>query len=68
MEDLDPRKTRMLEAVLTNNDPDEDEPIRDEKDLRDIWPFDLPVIICQYGFQHSIEHCFVSCFCRFPVI
>ena len=32
----------MLQAVLTNEDPDEDEPIRDEKDLRDIWPFDLP--------------------------
>ncbi|KAJ5426904.1 hypothetical protein N7465_001974 [Penicillium sp. CMV-2018d] len=32
----------MLEAVLTNNDPDDDEPIRDERDLRDIWPFDLP--------------------------
>lgn len=29
---------RMLQAVLTNNDPDDDEPIRDEKDLRDIWP------------------------------
>lgn len=32
----------MLEAVLTNDDPDDDEPIRDERDLRDIWPFDLP--------------------------
>ncbi|KAJ5124973.1 uncharacterized protein N7515_008798 [Penicillium bovifimosum] len=31
-----------LEAVLTNGDPDDDEPIRDEKDLRDIWPYDLP--------------------------
>lgn len=33
----------MLEAVLTNDNPDDDEPIRDERDLRDIWPFDLPV-------------------------
>lgn len=32
----------MLEAVLTNEDPDADEPIRNERDLRDIWPFDLP--------------------------
>ncbi|CDM37777.1 Aminoglycoside phosphotransferase [Penicillium roqueforti FM164] len=32
----------MLQAVLTNEDPNEDEPIRDERDLRDIWPFDLP--------------------------
>ncbi len=32
----------MLEAVLENQDPDDDEPIRDEKNLRDIWPFDLP--------------------------
>jgi hypothetical protein len=30
-----------LEAVLTDNDPDDDEPIRDEKDVRHIWPFDL---------------------------
>lgn len=32
----------MLQAVLTNKDPDDDEPIRDERNLRDIWPFDLP--------------------------
>ncbi|KAH8433002.1 uncharacterized protein LDX57_010637 [Aspergillus melleus] len=32
----------MLNAVLTNEDPDDDEPIRSERDLRDIWPFDLP--------------------------
>jgi hypothetical protein len=32
----------MLQAVLTNKDVDDDEPIRDEKDLRGIWPFDLP--------------------------
>ncbi|KAJ5180838.1 hypothetical protein N7492_004048 [Penicillium capsulatum] len=32
----------MLEAVLTNKDPDDDEPIRSERDLRNIWPFDLP--------------------------
>jgi hypothetical protein len=31
----------MLEAVLIDNDPDDDEPIRDEKDVRHIWPFDL---------------------------
>lgn len=32
----------ILEAVLTNKDPDGNEPIRGEGDLRDIWPFDLP--------------------------
>ncbi|KAJ5235404.1 uncharacterized protein N7469_004572 [Penicillium citrinum] len=32
----------MLQAVLENKDPDEDEPIRNEGDLREIWPFDLP--------------------------
>jgi hypothetical protein len=32
----------MLQAVLENKDPDDDEPIRNEGDLRDIWPFDLP--------------------------
>lgn len=32
----------MLKAVLENKDPDDDEPIRNEDDLRDIWPFDLP--------------------------
>jgi hypothetical protein len=32
----------MSKAVLENRDPDEDEPIRSEGDLRDIWPFDLP--------------------------
>ena len=31
----------MLQAVLTNKDPDDDEPIRTEGDLREIWPFDL---------------------------
>lgn len=31
----------MLQAVLSNEDPDDDEPIRNEKDLRAIWPFDL---------------------------
>lgn len=30
----------MLQAVLENRDPDE--PIRDENDLGDIWPSDLP--------------------------
>ncbi|KAJ5709856.1 hypothetical protein N7493_009448 [Penicillium malachiteum] len=33
---------RMLQAVLANRDPDDDEPMRNEGDLRDIWPFDLP--------------------------
>ncbi|EPS34183.1 hypothetical protein PDE_09147 [Penicillium oxalicum 114-2] len=32
----------MLQAVLENQDPDDDEPIRNERNLRDIWPFDLP--------------------------
>lgn len=32
----------MLQAVLENQDPDEDEPIRNKEDLREIWPFDLP--------------------------
>jgi hypothetical protein len=31
----------MLQAVLTNENPDNDEPIKDEADLRAIWPFDL---------------------------
>jgi hypothetical protein len=31
----------MLQAVLTNENPDDDEPIRDEGDLREIWPFDI---------------------------
>ncbi|KAL2785160.1 kinase-like domain-containing protein [Aspergillus keveii] len=31
-----------LEAVLTNPDVDEDEPVQDEETLRSIWPFDLP--------------------------
>ncbi|OAL34360.1 hypothetical protein AYO20_06413 [Fonsecaea nubica] len=35
----------MLEAVLTNADPDDDEPIRDESDLREIWPFDPRVYL-----------------------
>ncbi|KAJ5225025.1 hypothetical protein N7468_006250 [Penicillium chermesinum] len=34
----------MLQAVLTNKDPDDGEPIRDERDLRAIWPFDLPKV------------------------
>lgn len=34
----------MLEAVLTNEDADDDEPIRDENDLREIWPFDLDLV------------------------
>jgi len=31
----------MLEAVLRNEAPDDDKPIRSEADLRAIWPFDL---------------------------
>ena len=30
-----------LEAILTNENPDDDEPIKNEHDLREIWPFDL---------------------------
>ncbi|OAG44962.1 hypothetical protein AYO21_00924 [Fonsecaea monophora] len=37
----------MLEAVLTDADTDDDEPIRDESDLREIWPFDLKDIYPQ---------------------
>lgn len=32
----------MLKAVLENKDPEDDEPVRTEGDLRDTWPFDLP--------------------------
>jgi hypothetical protein len=31
----------MLQEVLENEQPDDDEPIRSEDDLREIWPFDL---------------------------
>lgn len=31
----------MLHAVMTNEHPDDDEPVRDEADLRAIWPFDI---------------------------
>jgi Phosphotransferase enzyme family len=31
----------MLQAVLTDENRDSDEPIKDERDLRSIWPFDL---------------------------
>ncbi|KAF7118665.1 hypothetical protein CNMCM5793_008203 [Aspergillus hiratsukae] len=31
----------MLQAVLTNPDPDDDEPVKNENTLRSIWPFDL---------------------------
>lgn len=34
----------MLKAVLTNENPDDDEPIRNERDLKEIWPFDLELI------------------------
>lgn len=33
----------MLREVLRNEHPDDDEPIRSEDDLREIWPFDLRV-------------------------
>ncbi|CEL00948.1 hypothetical protein ASPCAL00540 [Aspergillus calidoustus] len=41
----------MLQAVLTNPDSDNDEPVRDEMTLRSIWPFDLERILVQYIFQ-----------------
>jgi hypothetical protein len=31
----------MLQAVLTSESSDDDEPIKDEGDLRAIWPFDI---------------------------
>ncbi|KAJ9195751.1 hypothetical protein DTO164E3_6586 [Paecilomyces variotii] len=31
----------MLQAVLENSGSDDDEPVRDEKTLRSIWPFDM---------------------------
>ena len=31
----------MLQEVLGNKHPDDDEPIKNETDLREIWPFDL---------------------------
>lgn len=31
----------MLRAVLENEQIDDDEPLRCEEDLREIWPFDL---------------------------
>jgi hypothetical protein len=31
----------MMHAVLANENPDYDEPIKDQKTLRSIWPFDL---------------------------
>lgn len=31
----------MLETVLSIENPDDDEPIKDEGDVREIWPFDL---------------------------
>jgi hypothetical protein len=31
----------MLQEILGNEQPDDDEPIRGETDLREIWPFDL---------------------------
>jgi len=30
----------VLEAILTYDDPDNDEPIKTERDLREIWPYD----------------------------
>ncbi|KAF1960178.1 hypothetical protein CC80DRAFT_465850 [Byssothecium circinans] len=31
----------LLQEVLGNEHPDDDEPLRDETDVREIWPFDL---------------------------
>jgi len=31
----------MLQEILANEQPDKDEPIKDEDDLREIWPFNL---------------------------
>jgi hypothetical protein len=31
----------MLQHIQENEHPDDDEPIRDEADVREIWPFDL---------------------------
>lgn len=31
----------MLQAVLTNQGSDHDEPVKDEETLRSIWPFDI---------------------------
>lgn len=32
----------MLQMVLENKDPDNDEPMRNVGDMRETWPFDLP--------------------------
>ena len=32
---------QMLEVILNNKQPDDDEPLRSEADLREVWPFDL---------------------------
>jgi hypothetical protein len=31
----------MLQTVLSMKSPDDDEPLKDEEDVREIWPFDL---------------------------
>jgi hypothetical protein len=31
----------MVDAVLSNADPEDEEPVRSERDLRAIWPFDI---------------------------
>ncbi|GAB1206408.1 hypothetical protein APSETT445_005095 [Aspergillus pseudonomiae] len=36
--------TGMLEAVTTNQELDEDEPVKDGETLRSIWPFDIPAL------------------------
>lgn len=34
----------MLQVILAEENPDADEPIRDERDLREMWPFDLGLV------------------------
>ena len=36
--------TGMLEAATTNQELDEDEPVKDGETLRSIWPFDIPAL------------------------
>jgi hypothetical protein len=32
----------LLQEILENKNPDEDDPLKSEADVREIWPFDLP--------------------------
>jgi hypothetical protein len=34
----------ILEIVLTNESPDHDEPTKDERNLREVWLFDLDLV------------------------